>query len=818
MPTDSEPIVHTDLVEENVYADFIRSAKGALKLTNDLNDAVEKQAKLLGKKLGTAAGKFNAAEIKAQQKAIAETNELEKKSTIIKEQQVKIVKALTAEQIKLRLEKAELNKQTKQNLQLSLAEEGSIDQLKIKLSQVTKQYNALSAEKRDNTEAGKLLLKTQLELTTSLNKLEQAGGNFHRQTGNYAKGVITLSKGLGGLTGLVATLGAAFGIETSGLIQLHETSKELIKVGRELTHTTHLEHLGHEENTASIEKEIVVEKAENVVKESSIGLIGFAIAGLTALALVVWDYITASEAEASAEKMNNQIKKTKIDLLVIQRKLEAETAKQMLAITNELLVAEGKMTEAQAKKSENQAKMEESRDEIFNKTRKQLQELEGENYKKGDEQQTYDERLAQLKQSHVYETQEQKDHYEKMGRLEEQSPDVLFEKNVQKDQKLQLLKAKDDAIRALQDNWDADDKKVDADFKVERLKEDKKFYEKQLSAKEKFLQEIRNGVGKDNSEYDSNINQGMGKLTKIKNDNEKEIEEEQKKQEAFKKAEFERLYALQKAEEDAAKKRKELRDKEIDEADKELQGMIGLQEKGMENKLDLQRRTLDRENNNLDSNLQVQAALMAKGEANTYSAVLKEKNENALKQAALDKKEARDKRAIQIETVFLEFMKVYAKDGWAGIAKAAGATTAAELFSKAIAGSAYEGTEDTGGGGKLDNKGGMLWMVHPHEGIVHREANEKYFGAVGAMNNGELESWAMENIYMPNLALPENMQGNDMAILRAVGGMTDEIVDAITTKIKVTNWNVNELHELVKHETENGIKQTTIYKRLRPNG
>lgn len=50
----------------------------------------------------------------------------------------------------------------------------------------------------------------------------------------------------------------------------------------------------------------------------------------------------------------------------------------------------------------------------------------------------------------------------------------------------------------------------------------------------------------------------------------------------------------------------------------------------------------------------------------------------------------------------------------------------------------YEGTEDTGAGGNLDNKGGFHAILHPHERVITAEQNRK----IGNISNEELTSLA----------------------------------------------------------------------------
>jgi len=74
------------------------------------------------------------------------------------------------------------------------------------------------------------------------------------------------------------------------------------------------------------------------------------------------------------------------------------------------------------------------------------------------------------------------------------------------------------------------------------------------------------------------------------------------------------------------------------------------------------------------------------------------------------------------------------------------------MFSKLISGSAFEGTEDTGGKGTVDSKGGKLWVLHPNEGVVNAEGKSEVPGLVTAINKDGIEGvkdLAFQNIYIP---------------------------------------------------------------------
>jgi len=134
------------------------SAKEAALLTLELNKLKEEQKK-------------NNAEAKAG--AISAT-ELASRQAGLKLQMTETSKALAAS-----------NKDYVNNKIVVDAAKGSNDQLKARLSLLTKEYNAMSEEQKVNTESGKQLGATVDTLTTKLKGNEKAVGDNRRNVGNY---------------------------------------------------------------------------------------------------------------------------------------------------------------------------------------------------------------------------------------------------------------------------------------------------------------------------------------------------------------------------------------------------------------------------------------------------------------------------------------------------------------------------------------------------------------------------------------------------------------------------------------------------------
>ena len=84
-------------------------------------------------------------------------------------------------------------KEIKNSIKNDAEKAGSLTQLRATLSNLTKQFDELSAVER-NGDAGKQLQTQIANTTTQLNEAEQATGRFYRSVGNYATGLRDLKK------------------------------------------------------------------------------------------------------------------------------------------------------------------------------------------------------------------------------------------------------------------------------------------------------------------------------------------------------------------------------------------------------------------------------------------------------------------------------------------------------------------------------------------------------------------------------------------------------------------------------------------------
>lgn len=94
----------------------------------------------------------------------------------------------------------EVSKELQNNIKMEQEQAGSLRALRAELSNVTKQYDALSEADRRSAEGLKLKGRID-EITTTLKNSEQETGRFYRNVGNYANGFVEAFTRMGGSMG-----------------------------------------------------------------------------------------------------------------------------------------------------------------------------------------------------------------------------------------------------------------------------------------------------------------------------------------------------------------------------------------------------------------------------------------------------------------------------------------------------------------------------------------------------------------------------------------------------------------------------------------
>lgn len=137
------------------------------------------------------------AEIERQQKALREENKKLSESFDVNAESIAANKA----QISILGREANmLTTVIQQNEKANKAAAGSVDQMRAQYSNLKKQYDAMPASIRDNTDEGKALAKQLSDLSNKINEVGKNSGFFKDNIGRYTQAVIELEGGIMRLT------------------------------------------------------------------------------------------------------------------------------------------------------------------------------------------------------------------------------------------------------------------------------------------------------------------------------------------------------------------------------------------------------------------------------------------------------------------------------------------------------------------------------------------------------------------------------------------------------------------------------------------
>lgn len=205
-----------DIIEKNHLAEPISQAEKYLDSLMKVDQQIVKMAENMKKAFSKNGGK-TAKEFQEINVALKQSEELKKQQkqvndAVVKSQQ-NLANAYRAENTEIqrnRLLTNDRNKVVKQQIQLDKAAEGSVVQLRLKLSQLTKQYDGLSRVERENQKVGGQLFMQIRQVRAEVGALEAATGRAQRNVGNYGD---AFNKATTSLKNFAAALGVVGGIQ-----------------------------------------------------------------------------------------------------------------------------------------------------------------------------------------------------------------------------------------------------------------------------------------------------------------------------------------------------------------------------------------------------------------------------------------------------------------------------------------------------------------------------------------------------------------------------------------------------------------------------
>lgn len=169
----------------DIKVNYSEALEGVAKYRMEL-DRAKAEAKLMTEELKNHAKQLNEGKISEEQyaKAVLET---QKQLAANKQEQNQLSDAIRTS------EKVIKNQITQQNIA-----DDSIKALRAQLSNLTKEYDELSASQRDNAEVGGKLLASINDVTDQIKKAEEATQRYYRNVGNYKSALEGMEKATDG--------------------------------------------------------------------------------------------------------------------------------------------------------------------------------------------------------------------------------------------------------------------------------------------------------------------------------------------------------------------------------------------------------------------------------------------------------------------------------------------------------------------------------------------------------------------------------------------------------------------------------------------
>jgi len=859
----AKKIKYSDLVEGDAFGKLIQEGTEFDKVLQKMADSYTKLMTAKKGSLGSTPTTLKDAE--DMQKLVDSVNQLDAGLTKVK----KTREQLTVETAKAKIQQQEYDKAIKETAKDELGLVSAYQKESKTLNDMRKQYKDLALSQKESTKEGKELLANITKLDTKLKAVDATVGQHQRNVGNYAQS-------LGGLKTGLLEIGGALGI-AFGVHQVVDFGKESVKAFLEAELNANNLKNAVKGNTILFNK-LIEQSAElqdtSIFSDDDIqiaqkalatyGLTGDQIQKLTPQIVdfaskMGYDLATATDKAISA--INGQTKGLKESGL--QFKDTGSKTENFNLLTEKLIKFQGASAEALETTIGKAKRLENAFDDIketigeflvgagtqaldffeilgggmsdvmardvAQKEKIRLDELNKLRVKKAKEGEA--QRLLVIKETEneiktfISEGRKSNDILVKktaLSNIRNQQNFLNELKNLNKKQKIE-----DDATSGAKEKQVEDFEKKLRDLQTENI---------QISYQRR-RQEIQNNFDDETKKYAGHtaILIELAKkraiaLEQVYRDEQREYDKIRK--EAMRVDKLELMKADDpefspkvKANQDAIKKKadddKKAREQERENALAQSEMLLDIWREGQEKKGEEAIAYLDHELDRNKSAIEIQAELASRGMENTLAFEMKKQDElekARVQELERQKKVAKQQEALELSLAFLKAYETYIsqdmKSGQA-LLRASGDIMTAKLLSKAIAGSAFDGVEDTGGAGNVDSKGGKLWVLHPNERVLTKEQNQKLNG----IGNDELVDKALmfDNIMKPNfnssMAIEDATKVSQVntaltsSLLREVRELKQVMINKPTSETKLDN-----LGNVIKRTTENGLTKTTIKK------
>lgn len=820
---DSDVIQYGDLIDPQAIPKLVDQVN---ELSSALAGAEASMIKVMAaSKGGLTHDLATTQDVQLLQQTIQKINDLALATSKTKQ----IRKELTVATAEAKLQQQQLNAGIKEAAKNNLGLTSEYQKQSMILNELRNKWKDLAIAGNANTESAKALQQEIAFLDTKIKLVDATVGQHQRNVGNYTGKVLELSRGLGGVTGLLGIFGKAIGLDEEAIRSLELAHHSLTAGARDLHHAIGLNNEAAGENTAITETQIDAIESETIATESQTAVVEDAavaqdalntsmlanpvvliIAGVAALVAILG---SLSKATYQSKEMNDDFSKSIEEISKdIDKNLESI---QKLGIEYNVLT--GNISKFDGQRLENAAETNRRIAESNKKFKEDNDKLVE------DSQESQKGFFSELLNDMGGVTQKQ---------LDIQAQQVSRQKSLAADHAADLLSIQTEASQkslnitaAQKAEIDAENAKTAAEKTSENdkyakayeeyLKEMAKFREDMLKLEheqehEKILsdKEAADKAAADQQKADDKTDE-MRVNANIKWI--KDSEETQKRKEEFEAKEAEKAKKLQEEQTKAA----------LATADK----LFKIEEDHQKKMAEIKLQGINYDLENTRSAVEMQTALAAAGKENTLAAELNKQDElEKARQQELDrqKKVAKEQEAAKLSLLFIEALEKQLDAGKsfsAALGLAVTEVAGAKIIGSAIAGDFAEGVENFKGRGTGTSDSNLIGFSNG-ESVVTEKGTKETQGLVTAINKDGYEGvvdWAFQNIYKPSyesgliIADQSLKSQTDSAVMAVFINEIQELKSIIKNKREDTT-HLDNLGNVVKTSVESGYRKMTTIK------
>jgi hypothetical protein len=564
---------------------------------------------------------------------------------------------------------------------------------------------------------------------TKLKGIDYTVGQAQRNVGNYHNQLNTLGKSMKGFSALGNMLARALGIDTEIFMVIKETAKGMKDLGtvtKGVTIAKEGEAAAHVANTGAI-------KAETAATGLSTASTLLLTAGVIAAGIAVIAYVGYLQEEQAIKDAIKRSDERNLELLQEISEEKKRIVKDERENAIDRSVVDGTITDELAARlkvqGDYQDKLKLLRESEIKDLKEQAKILgltyaidptTGGDIAVGDKEkiETFEKIKLETRANYAY--------LERLALKSSNEELTQIETNEEKERQEKLKELLEKAAEERKRLWEFSNEQFKAGFTD--WQKDLEKINKEIEALWKFSNDM--------------FKKGFEDFNKELDEIDKKIADWKKANDSFKQGFLEWQKDLSKVDKDILKEKfdkiRATEDAITDALQESLAKRSEIQQAADQKDIDYHKRMID-----------IQSKLAAEGKDNVLAEELAADTRAEEKKLQDQKRAARLQEDLTLLKTFSDtlnqalesnkpFFQAFSEAGVAtGLVKS--------MFSSLFSGSFYDGTEDTGGRGEVDNKGGKIAIVHPHERILTREQNEK----LGGISNEDLVN-TFTNFYKPN--------------------------------------------------------------------